>query len=176
MTPNLWVPILSAAIAAVVSIALNIMSRRSTSKDVEDRINAEREITNTKLQHERDGAISQRAWADYGLRRDIYLELAARIGVLFESNRIRLSRNPDLLASERDLFFATTRKIRLIGSDEVVSALNEFTGGIVNSQGELVHEANFSKLMNMIRRDIRTLNAEPPQGTALDENAFPLEG
>lgn len=176
MDAKIIVPLVSAALAAIVSLVLNYLSRKATQQDVVVRIDAEREITNTKIAHEKDGAFGQRAWTDYGLRRDIYLELATTIGVLFEHNSVRLSFTPDTHMQERDRFFAASRKARLIGSDEVVRALNQLTSGIRLSAGSDVHAANYAHLMNMIRRDIRTLNTNPAMGTDLDETAFPLEG
>lgn len=106
--------------------------------------------------------ISDKAWADYELRRDVYLNLAKLIDCLFENGDA--SRRPD--------FHQVARQTRLIGSDDVVNALNDFTNSITNGEAA---EPKYSELFNAMRRDIRTLHTMPPEGTSLEATAFPIE-
>src|ERR1051326_5507836 len=64
--------------------------------------------------------LSERAWADYELRRDRYFRIAELVSCLFQGGN----------AAERPEFHRTARTVRLVGSDEVVSALNQLTAGI----------------------------------------------
>lgn len=157
--------VLAALIAAVVSVITSAINRAATTADVDRKIKAESEATNLKLTHERDRAVSDRAWADYGLRRDIYLDLAANVDDLI---------NPGDAERHR-AFMIATRKVRLVGSDDVVMALNALTDSIKGNGDDAKRSRCYSALFNAIRRDIRTLNEKPPVGTMLDENAFPIE-
>ncbi|GBQ45146.1 hypothetical protein [Komagataeibacter europaeus] len=142
------------------------LNRRATTADVERKIEFERELNDAKFGHENDKALTDRAWADYGIRRDVYLELAEHVGSLYGKTTTR---------EEKARFHIAARKVRVVGSDEVVLALNAFTASIKNSQGPEAHELRLRDLMNAIRIDIRTLNEKPPQGTTLDASAFPIE-
>ena len=165
--------LLAAVISGVVAILVGRSTRKATSGDVDRKIASERALTDAKFAHERDSALTDRAWADYGLRRDVYLELAARIGCLFLSvQATQASTNH----AEKAEFHKTTRKVRLIGSDAVVGALNNLTFSIKNGAPHNITSENYSILMNAIRLDIRTLNENPAVGTSLDPSAFPLEG
>lgn len=66
-----------------------------------------------------------------------------------------------------------TRKVRLVGSDEVVWALNDLTNSIKLSSSD--KEQKYSDLLCALRVDVRTLNAEPPAGTVLTAEEFPVE-
>jgi len=167
--------VVGALVSGVIGVWVAWRGRVATSGDVDRKIDAERLLTDTKICHEREEALTDRAWADYGLRRDIYLDLAEQIGCLFESSAPRDPEAVVLAAAARKAFIETTRKVRLVGSDEVVRALNDLTASIRESMSHSVTGDNYSKLMNAIRRDIRTLNVKPPVGTTLDEGAFPIE-
>lgn len=157
--------VLAAVIAGVVSLITSANNRAATSADVDRKIEAERQATDAKLNHERDRAMSDRAWVDYGLRRDIYLDLAANVDDLIQ---------PGDHARHR-AFMIATRKVRLIGSDDVVLALNALTDSIKGGGDDAMRSTCYSALFNAIRHDIRTLNEKPPVGTLLDESAFPIE-
>lgn len=165
----------AAVVSGVVAILVGWLNRKATSDDVNRRIDSERAITDKKLAHEREQALTDRAWLDYGLRRDIYLDFAAQIGCLFEGEPSPTTTEAAAARMVKRTFIETCRKVRLIGSDEVVKALNELTASIKARQHHDITERNYAKLMNAIRRDIRTLNEKPPAGTALDESAFPIE-
>lgn len=157
--------VLAALIAAVVSLITSAMNRNATSADVDRKIEAERQATDLKLAHERDRTVSDRAWIDYGLRRDIYLDLATNVDDLIQPGD----------AARHRAFMIATRKVRLIGSDDVVMALNALTDSIKGGTGDEQRSKCYSALFNAIRKDIRTLNEKPPVGTLLDESAFPIE-
>jgi hypothetical protein len=106
--------VLAAVVSGIVGLISNAKNLAATRADVDRKIEAERQATDTKLAHERDRAISDRAWIDYGLRRDVYLNLAENIDDLIQPG------NPE----RHRVFMIATRKIRLIGSDEVVLALS----------------------------------------------------
>ncbi|MCI1948090.1 MAG: hypothetical protein LKJ19_07850 [Acetobacter fabarum] len=167
--------ILAAIVSGLISLWVGRSSRRATSNDVDRKIAAERELTDAKLGHERERAISDRAWTDYTLRRDIYLGLTEKIDYLFASRQVTLAEEANNRDASRREFMEMSRKTRLIGSDAVVTALNELTSAIRKGEDEAIMGAKYSALMNAIRKDIRTLNENPPRGTALGSDAFPIE-
>jgi hypothetical protein len=186
--------VLAAVISGIISMWVGRATRKATSGDVDRKIKAEHETTQykidaergvtaqkidsegallrAKLTHETSGKLVERAWADYSLRRDIYLDLAKQINYLFSND---LEDAPTTAIRKRE-FLQTAQKVRLIGSDEVVRALNSLTESIKTHLGEEVGAERYSKLMNAIRKDIRTLNERPAVGTELDSDAFPIEG
>ncbi|RDJ22007.1 hypothetical protein DWF00_27185 [Bosea caraganae] len=123
-------------------------------------------VASQKVRADRDQALSEKAWADYELRRDVYLGLAGQVDALFEGGttaaRVELNR--------------MARRVRLVGSDQVVLALNELFEAIRNGSGQAVLERCYRALFNAMRRDIRELRVLPPRGTDLNEDAFPIEG
>lgn len=175
--PSLVVgPVLAAAIVSgFVSLWVGRGNRLAASDDVDRKIEAERQVTDAKLNHEREKSLTDRAWTDYGIRRDIYLDLAAQIGCLFEFIPVVPKEANLAKIAANKTFHETCRKVRLIGSDDVVRALNNLTASIKSGANPEVTRSAYSKLMNAIRMDIRTLNERPPLGTTLDENAFPIE-
>lgn len=106
---------------------------------------------------------SDKAWADYETRRDIYLDLVANVHCFFENG------DPGL----KPIWHATARKVRMVGSDEVVLALNRFTSAAQGSGSDA--QQHLFALNLALRRDIRTIDVRPPRGTKLDATAFPLE-
>ena len=156
---------LAAVVSGIVGWISNARNRAATSADVERKIEAERRAIDLRLAHERDRAISDRAWIDYALRRDVYLNLAENIDDLIQSGDVDRHR----------AFMIATRKVRLVGNDDVVLALNALTNSIKTGMNEDERSSCYSALFNALRRDIRTLNEKPPVGTALDESAFPIE-
>jgi hypothetical protein len=167
--------VVGALVSGVLSAWIARKNRAATSADVDRKIEAERQLTHAQLTHEWDKALTDRAWADYGLRRDIYLDLAKQISCLFDSRAPATLAEIAAAESAKRTFHETGRKVRLIGSDEVVSALNNLTASIKSREPHTVTGSYYSKLMNAIRQDIRTLNEKPPIGTALNESAFPIE-
>ncbi|PSS67069.1 hypothetical protein C6558_03385 [Ensifer sp. NM-2] len=119
-------------------------------------------IVNYRLQKRK--SLSDNAWADYELRRDLYLDLVAGIDCLFNSGS----------ATDRPDWHKTARKVRMIGSDQVVAALNDFTAAIKVNAGNA--EQRYSDLNLALRRDIRHLRKTPSEGTNLDTSDFPIEG
>jgi len=182
-------PALTAAVVSgVISISVARGNRKATSADVDRKIDAERDstdrkiasersLTDTKLDYERERLLSDRAWNDYGLRRDMYFQLVERIDYMFAGNHASFEKSTVLKDStdpKRKAFHETARKVRLIGSDEVVDALNSLTSAIKSGQADVAQQL-YSELMNAIRVDIRTLNEKPPVGTKLGVSSFPIE-
>lgn len=122
-------------------------------------------VAERRLRLDRALAFSEKAWADYELRRDVYMLVAQHISGLFEGGDP--SGKPEL--------HQTFRKVRLVGSDQVVKALNEFTGAVRDRLRPNILKQRYSALFNAMRRDIRQLRASPPEGTDLGEDAFPIE-
>jgi hypothetical protein len=71
-------------------------------------------VAERKIRADRALALSEKAWTDYELRRDVYLDVARQIDCLFEKGE----------PAGRPEFHRTARKVRLVGSDRVVLALN----------------------------------------------------
>jgi hypothetical protein len=139
---NLITPaVVAAAVAGIVSIYNN-------------------RFNNAAVQHQK---LRERAWADYEIRRDAYIDIARLIDSLFEKGDLKL----------RPEFHRAARRVRLVGSDSVVQALNDLTRAIKSSDGNA--EQKYSALFNEMRRDIRKLHELPPEGTQLAESAFPIE-
>lgn len=143
MTWEAWAAIISTGATAIAALAVAIWSHFS----------------------KKWLAATDRAWADYELRRDVYMEFAALVSALFEGGD----------DENRSTLHRVARRIRLVGSDDVVTALNTFTAGIKNSLSDLDHEKNFQLLFNAMRRDIRRIDQRPPTQTDLGPDAFPLE-
>lgn len=171
-------PALTAAVVSgVVSVWVARGNRKATSADVDRKINAERNVTDSKIAHEKEKALTDRAWIDYEIRRDIYLQLVERVDYMFAGNQSEekeSSESKKATDPARRAFLETARKVRLIGSDEVVDALNSLTSEIKGGN-IIVAGQRYSELMNAIRLDIRTLNEKPPVGTRLSVSSFPIE-
>lgn len=177
MTAELLVgPILVAAlvsgIVALVVTRLNnaVQLKTHTEKLDADRQTSERKIEADvdmaiqKLKAERDRAMSDKAWLDYELRRDAYIALARQIDCIFAGGD----------ASGKPELHKIARQIRLVGSDEVVTALNQLFAAIKEQRSEEL-DARYRDLFNSMRRDIRQLHTSPPRGTDLTVEAFPIE-
>lgn len=144
--------ILAAGVAAVVSLLIGVLT-----------IVLNAWTTAWKLREERRRYAKEKAWADYELRRDTYIEIARRIDCLFEGGR----------QEDRPEFHKAVRTLRIVGSDEVVQALNDLTAGVREGGGN--HDQRYRALFNALRRDIREFHALPEQGTSLGPDAFPIE-
>jgi hypothetical protein len=136
----------------------------------DEKLKSESSLAQEKLLHEVSMKMTDRAWADYSLRRDIYLDLAKQIDYLFATDTA-----PEAEKQRREEFLKTTQKVRVIGSDLVVTSLNALTSSIKDQAPPDVSRDKYSALMNAIRHDIRRLNELPAVGTALDPSAFPIE-
>lgn len=112
---------------------------------------------------QRHKILSDKAWADYELRRDVYLDLVAGIDCLFTGGN----------AEGRSKWHETARKVRIVGSDEVVMALNALTAAIKENSGDA--DQRLYSLNLALRRDIRDLRSTPSEGTKLEAVAFPIE-
>jgi hypothetical protein len=137
----------SAVIAALVSGVFAILAARLNTSAGREKI------------------ISDKAWADYELRRDQYIRLAELIGCLFTGETA--ARLPE--------FHEVARAVRIVGSDEVVTALNALTEAIKTHLPSAELEKRYRDLFNAMRRDIREIHELPPQGTTLGPCAFPIE-
>lgn len=173
----------AAAVSGIIGLVIAFVARSATLRSVreraqadafalERRISTDIELALQKFASEREKAISDKAWADYELRRDLYTALAYQIDCLFEGG------DPTQAANiERRLeLLRTARKLRLVGSDEVVRSLNALLEGIRSGGNHEEHEQRFRALFNAMRRDIRQLHSLPPEGTDLGPDAFPIEG
>ena len=112
---------------------------------------------------QRHKILSDNAWADYELRRDLYLEVAAKVDCIFEGGH----------SSGRPEWHRAARKVRIVGSDEVVRALNALTLAV--SSGSHEADARYRDFNLALRQDIRTIRSTPAEGTKLDATAFPIE-
>lgn len=169
-------PMLTAAIVAgIVSLIVAKMNKTATLEASRQRVAADIDIAERKiwsdfdvavqkLNADRDKAMSDKAWVDYELRRDAYVEMAKQIDCLFEGG------DP----AGRPELHRTARRVRLVGSDQVVTALNELTSAIREGRSGVL-EQRYRALFNAMRRDIRQLHSQPPEGTELGEDAFPIE-
>ncbi len=108
---------------------------------------------------------SERSWADYELRRDAYLELMRSVDALTATGT----------PQERGEFHRAARSVRLVGSDEVVRALNALTGGIRHPTQNTNHELNVRAMQLAMRADIRGFPPKARSGTKLTLEDFPLE-
>ena len=79
--------LLAAIVSGLVSLWVGRSNRVAASADIDRKIKAERQLTDIKINYERDKALTDRAWTDYGLHRDIYLDLAVQIGCLCQVGR-----------------------------------------------------------------------------------------
>jgi len=95
----------------------------------------------------------------------VYIELIERIEALFVGG------SPELKAE----FLRTARKVRLVGSDAVVLALNGLTDVIKSGAGSGESELRYRALYLTLRQDLRQVHSVPPATTDLDESAFPIE-
>jgi hypothetical protein len=92
--------------------------------------------------------LSDKAWADYELRRDQYIKLAELVSCLFTGDN----------TSRKTEFHEVARAVRLVGSDEVVTALNTFTAAIKNSRPQAELERCYRDLFDAMRQDIREIH------------------
>lgn len=169
-------PILSAAmVAGIVSLIVARINKAAILKSSEQRVAADIEIAERKIwadfdvavqkvKADQDKAMTDKAWADYELRRDAYIEMAKQIDCLFVGGDPK--GRPEL--------HRIARRIRLVGSDQVVIALNALTGAIREGQNPFLDQ-RYRALFNAMRQDIRRLHSQPPEGTDLGEDAFPIE-
>ena len=169
--------VVAACVAGVVSVLVALFSNWTIKRINSEKLAADRETFSARIQADlylavqklsadQEKAMSDKAWADYALRRDRYFEIAELIDCLFVGGD----------ASNKSKFHKVARTVRLVGSDEVVRSLNDFTDAIKQSQPHSVTEQKYRAFFNAMRLDIRELHTLPPQGTALGPDAFPLEG
>jgi hypothetical protein len=155
MSVDLNQPAVAAAIvASLVALTVGVLTVLATWLVAERKLRADRAL-----------ALSEKAWADYELRRDVYMDIARQISCLFADG------DP----GDKPELHQTFRKARLVGSDQVVQALNAFTGASRDRLPPNILEQRYRALFNAMRRDIRQLHASPPEGTDLGEDAFPIE-
>ena len=122
-------------------------------------------VAERKVQADHALALSEKAWADYELRRDAYINIARQIDCLFAGGDPK----------GKPEFHRLARTARLVGSDQVVKALNALTESSKEGAKPDVLDQRYRSFFNAMRHDIRKLHAMPPTGTDLDENAFPIE-
>lgn len=164
--PGWAIIISSSVIAAFVGAIASLLVAWVNRAGLDRRIKADIAIATQKLVADREQSLSANSWADYELRRDAYIEIAEKIDCLFESQN----------TVDRSDFHKAARKIRVIGSDPVVRALNQFTAGVIRKDiASHDREVLFRNLFNAIRKDIRQFSERPPDGTELGPEAFPLE-
>lgn len=155
----------AAVISALMAWLVASLNNRANRAALERRIDADLEMTVAKFQADREKAMSDKAWADYELRRDTYFCLIGVIDSLFEHGD----------RSEKPEYLRLARRVRLVGSDQVIRALNAFNDSIKLGEAAEVRERRYRELFIALRLDIRELHAIPPTGTDLKEEAFPIE-
>lgn len=160
--------LVSLVVALINRAALLSSNRAKLDADreaLQQRIDADLQIAVDKLSAERERLVSDKAWADYELRRDAYTQMAERIDCIFAGGDPKGV--PEL--------HRIARRLRLVGSDEVVRTLNALFEAMKARQPTDVLEQAYRRFFNAMRRDIRQLHTMPPEGTDLDESAFPIE-
>ncbi|WP_438391216.1 hypothetical protein [Caballeronia sp. DA-9] len=150
--------VIAALVAASVSLLLGLWS-----PFINGRLNLL--IGNQKA--ELDGKLAENAnsWAEYELRRDAYLEVAVQIESIFADSE----------GAGVDAYLRTIRKLWLIAPDSVVQAANALSKSIRDGVSREVREDAYRRLFNAMRRDIRQRHIQPPSGTDLGLDAFPIE-
>jgi hypothetical protein len=166
--------VVSALVSGVVAYLVALVNRTALLEARDEQTRADQEILKSKIDAdfklalkrvdaETAASLNERAWVDYELRRDAYIRLAQLISCLFEGGE----------ALQKPEFHRVARQVRLVGSDEVVAALNAMTGEIKAHGSDT--EQRYRALFNAMRRDIRKIHSLPPEGTDLGEEAFPIE-
>ncbi|MDE1141277.1 MAG: hypothetical protein PW999_16710 [Paraburkholderia tropica] len=110
-------------------------------------------------------AESANSWVEYELRRDAYLAVAEQIESIFADSE----------GAGVDAYLRTIRKLWLIAPDSVVQAANTLSESIRVGAPQAVRGEAYQRLFNAMRRDIRQRHIQPPSGTDLGPEAFPLE-
>lgn len=155
--------LLPAVIGGLAGFLVARSNQKAEGLRLDRRIETDVKLAVEKLSADRQKAMSDKAWADYELRRDAYIDLARLIDCLFEGG------DPNL----KPEFHRAARRVRLVGSDTVVKALNSMTSGIKGRRTDV--DTLYRALFNAMRRDIRRLHSAPPEDTELDEDSFPIE-
>jgi alkyl hydroperoxide reductase subunit AhpC len=119
-----------------------------------------------KFREDRELALSQKAWADYELRRDAYLEIARLIDSLHDGGN----------QADRSEYLRAVRKLWIVGSDDVVRAANALSDNIVAGKSANDLAERYDALFNAMRGDIRQRRAVPAEGTQLGSGSFPIRG
>ena len=145
------------------SLTVRAQQTEADGQVLRAKIDADYQLALRRVDADVAATMGERAWADYELRRDTYLDLATHVSVLFSGSQVR----------DRSEFHAIARRVRLIGSDEVVRELNALTAGIIAHSSD--SDQHFGMLFNAVRRDIRRIHSLPPEGTDLGPDAFPIE-
>lgn len=147
-------------------ISSNNSKLRADREALRSRIIADVVLAVERASAERDGALSDKGWSEYLSRRELYVELAARLDFLFSGTGSH---------EERLELHRTARKVRLVGSDEVVLALNAMTASIKEGQPTQERDQRYRALFLAMRHDMRQDQTAPPRSTVLDKTAFPIE-
>ncbi|MFL9908919.1 hypothetical protein [Paraburkholderia sp. RL17-337-BIB-A] len=150
--------IVSAVVAAAVSLLVGFWSPFMTG-----RLN----LLTAQLRADTDAKLSESAnsWAEYELRRNVYLEVATQVESIFaDSGGLGV-----------DAYLRTVRKLWLIAPDSVVQAANALSKSIRELEPQAGREEAYRMLFNAMRRDIRQRHLQPPVGTELGLDAFPIE-
>lgn len=148
----------SAVVAALVALLVGLWAPFKNGK-----------ISLLVAQHkaEIDTVLAENAnsWAEYELRREAYLEVATQIESIFaDSGGVGV-----------DVYLRTVRKLWLIAPDPVVQAANGLSRSIRDNDSQENRQIAYQRLFNEMRRDIRQRHLQPPVGTDLGLDAFPLD-
>lgn len=152
--PQVTAAVVAGAVALVIGFLTVLVNSIVTAAIAERKLRADRAL-----------ALSEKAWADYELRRDVYLEVGRIIDSLYEGGD----------AAERREYLRSIRKLWVVGTDEVVKAANALSVAIQAREGPQSLEQKHGDLFNAMRRDIRRLHVLPPKGTDLGPENFPVQ-
>jgi len=123
-------------------------------------------VTERKVRTDTALAIGQRAWTEYENRRAAYVEFISLIDAIFSGTP-----SPD-----KQGYLRAARKVRLVGADDVVRAINELLLGIRQGEKAEQLEDRFRECSLMMRKDLWTHATTLPAGTRLTKADFPIEG
>jgi len=154
LNPTIIAAVVAAAVSLLVGFWSPLMNGRSS-------------LWATKHKAEMDAKLAESAnsWAEYELRRNTYLEVASQVESIFAESG----------GAGIDAYLRTIRKLWLIAPDTVVQAANALSQSVRESAPPPVREQAYRQLFNAMRRDIRQRHLQPPSGTDLGPDAFPLE-
>ena len=147
--------VVAAVISGLVSTIGIVISTRAT-----------RAIHAEKLSADADLASADRAWADYERRSGAYTDVIRLIDSLFEGG------DP----SDRREYLRAVRKVWLIGSDDVVRAINRLSLATGSGAAPDEREQAYRDCIHLMRVDLRIPRSRPPTETKLEPRDFRVEG
>lgn len=110
-------------------------------------------------------SLVQRSWDHYEQKRIAYLEVVRLLDSLFESGD----------RSQRHEYMRAVRNVWLVGSDDVVRAINGLHENIKDPTGGNERQAKYSFVIKAMRDDLHRRHYLPPGKTSVSADFFPLE-